>query len=142
MPIERGGQLYRPRNEIYHEAATGHGIVMTTRKLAKKSTKKGNAVTRRARHASPPARARWGLLGFMVLLCTLVLVYPPWRDVWTNFEGFRLHAPIAYGPFWSPPHSVFPAPRTIAVQRLGEEVAGVIALGLLLYWLMGRGRKS
>lgn len=84
---------------------------------------------------------RWGLLGLTVLLCVLALVYPPWRDVWTNFEGFHLHAPIAYGPFWSPPRSVFPSPRTIAVHRLGEEVVGVVGLGLLLHWLMGRGGK-
>ena len=85
-------------------------------------------------------RARGLVLGLTGLLCALALVYPPWRDVWTNFEGFHLRAPIAYGPFWSPPHAVFPSPRTIAVRRLGEEVAAIVGLGLLLYWLAGRGR--
>lgn len=115
---------------------------MTTRKSGKKSPKNGvTAAPRKGRGPDGLARRRQVLLGLIVLLCAVVLVYPPWRDVWINFEGFRLRGPIAYGPFWAPPRSVFPTPRTIAVRRLGEEIAVVVGLGLLLYWIVGRGRK-
>lgn len=68
-------------------------------------------------------------------------LYVPWQDVWTNFEGFHLHAPLAYGFLWSPPRSVFPAPRTLDGWRLGEEFAVWAGLGSLVYWLLGRGDR-
>ena len=127
--------------ETDSEAGTCYGIAMTMQKPSKKSSKKGaTAAPRKVRGPDGLVRTRRVLLGLIVLLCALVLVYPPWRDVWINFEGFHLRGPIAYGPFWSPPRSVFPTPRTIAVRRLGEEIAAIVGLGLLLYWLVGRGR--
>jgi len=78
------------------------------------------------------------VLGVTLLACAAVLVYPPWRDVWTNFEGFKLHAPLAYGFLWAPPKAVFPVPCTLDGLRIGEEIAAVLVIGMLLYWALGK----
>lgn len=64
-------------------------------------------------------------------------LYPPWRDVWTNFEGFHMRAPLVYAFVWAPPPPVFPVARSIDVLRLGEELAVAAIAGLLVYRLLG-----
>ncbi|WP_298140041.1 hypothetical protein [Acidiferrobacter sp.] len=69
-------------------------------------------------------------------------MYPPWNNVWTNFEGFRMHAPLSYGFLWSPPPPVFPVARTVDLMRLGKELALVVVAGGFVYWALGRrGRR-
>ncbi len=85
-----------------------------------------------------PARAVWTAL--VVAVLAVMVLYPPWNDIWTNFEGFKLHAPLVYGALWSPPAAVFPAPRAIAVPRLLEELGVTAVVGIAGYWLLGKGR--
>ena len=108
---------------------------MTTRKSSKRRAAPSR---KRVRRASQTTAAQKGVLVLVSLCCVAIFLYPPWRDVWTNFEGFRLHAPLAYGFFWAPPPAVFPAPRTLDELRIGEEVLVVLAVGMVFYWILGR----
>ncbi len=76
-------------------------------------------------------------LALVVLIVAGLCLYPPWSDVWTNFEGFQMHAPLVYGFVWAPPPPVFPVARSIDVLRLGAELAVVAVVGLLVYRLLG-----
>ncbi len=67
-----------------------------------------------------------------------VCLYPPWNNVWTNFEGFRMQAPLVYAFLWSPPPPVFPVARAIDLTRLGEELAAVVVVGGVVYWALGK----
>ncbi len=107
---------------------------MTTRKSSKRPP---------ARRSRPPARrgavrAVWLVL--VVVAAAGVCLYPPWDNVWTNFEGFRMHAPLVYAFLWSPPPPVFPVARTIDIMRLSEELLAVVIPGGLIYWGLGKRR--
>lgn len=105
---------------------------MTTRKSSKLPA------ARRSRPAAhrDPVRTVWLML--VVAAAVGVCLYPPWNNVWTNFEGFRMHAPLVYAFLWSPPPPVFPVARTIDLARLGKELATVVVAGGVVYWALGK----
>jgi len=116
-----------------------HRLTLMT---ARRSSKKRTAPPRkRGRDTHRMTAAQKGVIAVTFCACAAILLYPPWRDVWVNFEGFQLHAPLAYGFFWSPPSAVFPAARTLDGLRLGEETIGVLGIGMLLYWVLGKTTK-
>ncbi len=113
---------------------------MTTRKSSKRPA------SRRARPKPRPERRDPLRVAWLVLVVAAAVgacLYPPWNNVWTNFEGFRMHAPLAYAFLWSPPPPVFPVARAIDIKRLAEELAVVVVVGGLVYWVLGKrhGRR-
>ncbi len=109
---------------------------MTTRKSFRKPA------ARRPRQVSARTNSQTVWLVFVALLMAGLCLYPPWSNVWTNFEGFHLRAPLVYAFVWAPPPPVFPAARSIDVWRLGEELAVAAVAGFLVYRLLGAiGRR-
>lgn len=109
---------------------------MTTRKSSKRRPARRPSGARR-----DPLRVAWLVL--VVATAAGVCLYPPWNNVWTNFEGFRMHAPLVYAFIWSPPPPVFPVARAIDLRRLAWELGVVVLAGGLVYWVLGRrgGRR-
>ena len=105
---------------------------MTTRKSSKRPT------ARRSRTPAGRTAAQKLWIALVAVAAIGVCVYPPWSDVWTNFEGFRMQAPLVYAFLWSPPPPVFPVARAVDAVRLGEELGVVGAIGVVVYWLLGK----
>ncbi len=105
---------------------------MTTPKSSKKA-----AAARRPRTTSGRTTSQTVWLALVVLIAAGLCVYPPWSDVWTNFEGYHMRATLVYGFAWAPPPPVFPVARSIDVLRLGWELAVVVLVGLVVYRLLG-----
>ena len=113
---------------------------MTTRKSSKRpATRRSRTPSRRERR--DPVRTAWLVL--VVAAAAGACLYPPWDNVWTNFEGFRMHAPLVYAFLWSPPPPVFPVARAIDIKRLAWELVAVVVAGGLVYWALGKrhGRR-
>ena len=72
----------------------------------------------------------------MLLIGVTLCLYLPWKEMWVNFEGYKLYAPVEYGFPWAPPPAAFPTPRTIDFLRLTEECGVAVVFGALVYWLL------